>query len=71
MRESASGTPEPYKWVVREVHRYFNQKGTITPLGSRQAVELLAIDGRQSLQMKFTEPPAQVPMQSFLELEEK
>lgn len=71
MRESASGTPEPYKWVVREVHRYFNQKGTIAPLASRQAVEMLAIDERQSLQIKFTEPSAQVPVQSFLGLEEK
>lgn len=67
LRETASGVPEPYKWVVKHVSRHFNKKGTIAPLVSHQAVEFLAVEERQAIHMKIAESPA--PVQNLLRLE--
>ncbi|WP_133155298.1 hypothetical protein [Kinneretia aquatilis] len=66
LRETGSGTPEPYKWVVTHVNRYYNKKGTIAPNPMQSVITTEVLE--QGIQnMQFAESPT--PVQNILPLE--
>lgn len=66
LRETGSGVPEPYRWVVTRVSSYYNKKGTITPTVTQHAMATEA--PKQAVkQLLIAEPPA--PVQNPLLLE--